>query len=72
MSLVVLVTGQLFKEKRMKKSQKKIAKVMREFEEGKLHSGSKRGQIVGSRRQAVAIAISEAKKKGKKITRKRG
>lgn len=41
----------------------KIKKVMEEFAEGKLHSGSKKGPKVVSRKQAVAIALSEAKKK---------
>ncbi len=44
----------------MKKS--KIAKVMKEFKEGKLHSGSKKGPEVNKRSQAVAIALSEARK----------
>ena len=39
---------------------KKVAKVMREFKKGKLHSGSKKGPKVTSRKQAVAIAMSEA------------
>jgi len=37
-------------------------KVMREFKRGKLHSGSKKGPKVTSRKQAVAIALSEAGK----------
>jgi hypothetical protein len=54
-----------------KKSAKKVQKVMHEFKTGKLHSGSKRGPVVKSRKQAVAIAMSEAgmrmkSKKGKK------
>lgn len=40
----------------------KIHKVMHEFKHGELHSGSKHGPKVESRKQAVAIAISEAKK----------
>lgn len=44
---------------------KKIAKVMREYKRGKLHSGSKKGPKVTNPRQALAIAISEAKR-GKK------
>jgi hypothetical protein len=40
----------------------KIHKVMGEFKRGKLHSGSKRGPLVTSRKQAIAIAISEDEK----------
>ncbi|MDH4292414.1 MAG: DUF6496 domain-containing protein [Dehalococcoidia bacterium] len=40
--------------------QAKVAKVMREYGKGKLHSGSKKGPTVKSRKQAVAIAMSEA------------
>lgn len=43
----------------MSKGQKKIGKVMREYKEGTLHSG-KGGPVVKSRKQAVAIAMSEA------------
>lgn len=39
----------------------KIAKVMGEFKRGTLHSGS--GQEVGSRKQAIAIALSEARRR---------
>lgn len=45
---------------------KKIHKVIREFEEGKLHSGSKKGPVVKNLKQAVAIGISEARRKGEK------
>lgn len=49
---------------------RKVEKVMHEWAEGKLHSGSKKGPKVKSQKQAVAIALSEArhmkKKKGKK------
>jgi hypothetical protein len=40
----------------------KVRKVMHEFKEGKLHSGSRTGPKVKSRKQAVAIALSEAGK----------
>jgi hypothetical protein len=40
----------------------KVGKVMGEFKAGKLHSGSKKGPAVTSRKQAVAIALSEAAK----------
>ena len=41
------------------KGAKKVAKVMREFKAGTLHSG-KGGKVVKSKKQAVAIALSEA------------
>lgn len=44
----------------------KVKKVMHEYKTGKLHSGSKSGPKVKSRKQAVAIALSERRKqKGK-------
>lgn len=43
----------------------KISKVLHEFKEGELHSGSKTGPVVNRRAQAIAIAISEAQR-GKK------
>ena len=46
--------------KKKSKSEKKISKVMREYKKGKLHSGSKKGPKVKSRKQAIAIALSEA------------
>ncbi len=60
------------KVKKKKKSvgQKKIKKVMHEFKEGTLHSGSKTGPKVTSREQAVAISLSEARKAGAKIPKK--
>jgi hypothetical protein len=53
--------------KKMTKAQKKVGKVMGEYKEGTLHSG-KGGKVVTSPKQAIAIALSEAKmaKKGKK------
>lgn len=44
----------------------KVPKVMHEFKAGELHSGSPTGPVVKSRKQAVAIALSEARKAGKK------
>jgi hypothetical protein len=56
--------------KESKKAQKKIKKVMHEFKEGELHSGSKKGPKVTNPKQAVAIAMSEARKKGLKVGKK--
>lgn len=50
----------------------KVESVMREFKQGALHSGSKKGPKVTNRKQAVAIAISEARKAGAKVPRKKG
>ena len=47
------------KKKKQTSSQKKIAEVMHEFKEGELHSG-KSDTVVTDRKQAIAIALSEA------------
>ena len=49
---------------------KKISKVMHEFGEGELHSGSKKGPVVSGRKQAIAIALSEGRKASKKKSKK--
>ena len=49
-------------EKEMKKptkAQAKVGKVLGEFKAGSLHSG-KKGPVVKSKKQAIAIALSEA------------
>jgi len=50
------------------KMKHKIKKVMHEYKEGELHSGSKKGPKVKSPKQAIAIGLSEGRKaaKGKK------
>lgn len=49
-----------------KKKKNKVAIVMDEFKENKLHSGSKKGPIVTSPKQAIAIGLSEQRKANKK------
>ena len=44
----------------MSKAQKKVGTVMSEFKKGKLHSGGT-GKVVKNPKQAIAIAMSEAK-----------
>lgn len=56
------------KKSLMKKKSKtnKVKKVMHEWGEGKLHSGSKHGPVVQSQKQAVAIAMKESGQSKKK------
>jgi len=61
-----LKPGKVMKAKTGKLAEKKISKVMKEYKEGKLHSGSKKGPKVKSKKQAIAIALSEARKKSGK------
>jgi uncharacterized protein DUF6496 len=53
-----------------KLAQKKVAKVMRERKRGTLRSGGS-GKKVTSRKQAIAIGLSEARRAGGKVPRKR-
>ena len=55
------------KKKAATKAQKKIGKVMHEFKQGDLHSGSKKGPQVKNPKQAIAIALSEARQSGAKV-----
>ncbi len=50
------------------KAQEKISDVMHKYGKGKLRSG-RSGKRVKSQKQAVAIGISEARKKGYKVPR---
>ena len=52
------------------KAKAKIEKVMHEMKEGSLHSSSKSGPVVKDKAQAIAIALSEAKKAVKKKKKK--
>jgi len=47
-------------KKQESKKQKKVAKIMREYKKGELHSGSKKGPKVKKKSQALAIALSES------------
>ncbi|MCE3255760.1 MAG: hypothetical protein K0R25_1254 [Rickettsiaceae bacterium] len=48
-----------------KKAQEKVEEAMHEMKRGKLKSGS--GKKVTSRKQAIAIGLSEARKEGGKV-----
>ena len=53
-----------------KKAQRKVRQVMRERKRGTLRSGGS-GKKVTSRKQAIAIGLSEARRAGAKVPRKR-
>ena len=53
-----------------KKASEKVEKVMRERKRGTLRSGGS-GKKVTSRKQAIAIGLSEARRAGAKVPRKR-
>lgn len=52
-----------------KRAGEKVEKVMHEKKRGQLKSGS--GKKVTSRKQAIAIALSEARKEGAKVPKKK-
>lgn len=52
-----------------KKAGEKVEKVMHEFKQGKLKSSS--GDKVKSRKQAIAIGLSEAREAGAKVPKKK-
>lgn len=51
---------------KMTRAARKIKLELGKFKRGSLHSGSKRGPKVTSRKQAIAIALSVARKRGRK------
>jgi hypothetical protein len=65
-----LVGQEGFMAKYGKKAQQKVEKVMRERKRGTLRSGGS-GKKVTSRKQAIAIGLSEARRAGGKVPRKR-
>ena len=54
-----------------KKAQESVKEVMHEYKEGELKSG-KSCKKVTNPKQAVAIGLSKARKKGAKVPRKKG
>lgn len=52
------------------KAQRKMKKVMHEWKHGELKSG-RSGKKVKSRKQAVAIGLSEARRSGAKVPKRR-
>ncbi len=52
-----------------KKAGRKVARAMREMKQGKLKSGS--GKKVKSRKQAIAIGLSEAREGGAKVPKRK-
>ncbi|SDD76475.1 hypothetical protein SAMN04487996_102140 [Dyadobacter soli] len=52
-----------------KKAGEKVEEVLHEQKEGKLKSGS--GKKVTSKKQAIAIGLSEARKEGAKVPKKK-
>ena len=53
-----------------KSARKSVKKAMHKRKKGKLRSG-RSGKKVKSRKQAIAIGLSEARRKGKKVPRKK-
>jgi hypothetical protein len=53
-----------------RKAQKKVERAMHERKRGKLRSG-RSGKRVTSRKQAIAIGLSEARRAGAKVPRRR-
>jgi len=54
-----------------KKAQRKVKRAMHERKHGQLRSG-RSGKKVTSRKQAIAIGLSEARRSGAKVPRKKG
>jgi len=57
-------------EKYSRGSQKKVKRAMDEMKKGKLKSG-RSGKTVKNRKQAIAIGLSEARKQGSKVPKKK-
>lgn len=68
--MFVLLRKKTIMAKYSKKAEDKISKVMHEKKKGTLRSGGS-GKKVTSRKQAIAIAISEARQAGLKVPKKK-
>jgi hypothetical protein len=66
----VAISGGGMARKYSKASGRKVERVMKEMKQGKLRSG-RSGKKVTSRKQAIAIGLSEARRAGKKVPKKR-
>jgi|TARA_R110002020_G_scaffold524_6_gene2646 hypothetical protein len=55
--------AQMGKQLTGRRKNRKVSKVMKEFKNRKLRSGSKKGPKVKNKKQAIAIALSEARKR---------
>ena len=56
-------------DKELKSTQSEVERAMRKRKEGRLKSG-RSGKTVKSKKQAIAIGLSEARAKGKKVPAK--
>lgn len=52
-----------------KKAQSEVRRAVKKFKDGKLHSGPAKKKVK-SRKQAIAIGLSKARKKGAKVPAK--
>jgi hypothetical protein len=57
--------------KESKKARKFVEKRMHDFKEGNMHPGKKSAPATHNPKQAIAIALSEARKKGMKVGSKK-
>jgi hypothetical protein len=62
----VITSKEFTMAKTSAKASRKVGKVMHEYKHGKLRSGASKKKVT-SRKQAVAIGLSEARKSGAKV-----
>jgi hypothetical protein len=67
--IVVSVKADIMARKYSKSASKDVEREMHKYKRGKLKSG--RGGKVKSRKQAIAIGLSEARKEGKKVPKRK-